>query len=114
MARLTPRYRDQPWPRTTEPGRRAGLGCAMSNTIAVVIAVIGILALFVAAGALFAVLRKAGNQTIPGSQETAMDRGSVSPELAAEAERRAAEADRAAERRLEAAGRAADQIRGSA
>ena len=54
----------------------------MSNTIAVVIAVIGILALFVAAGALFAVVRKAGNRTIPGSQETATGRGSVSPELA--------------------------------
>ena len=39
----------------------------MSNTIAVVIAVIGILALFVAAGALFAVVRKTGNRTIPGS-----------------------------------------------
>src|SRR5690348_10401846 len=86
----------------------------MSNTIAVVIAVIGILALFVAAGALFAVLRKAGNRTIPESQETATDRGSVSPELAAEAERRAAEADRAAERRLEEADRAAEQTRASA
>src|SRR5262245_30362720 len=114
MARLTPRYRDQPWPRTMEPGPRAGLGCAMSNTIAVVIAVIGILALFVAAGALFAVVRKAGNRAIPRSQETAAGRRSASPELAAEAERRAAEADRAAERRLEEAGRAADQTRASA
>jgi len=87
----------------------------MSNTIAVVIAVIGILALFVAAGALFAVVRKAGNRTSPGSQETtATGRGSVSPELAAEAERRVAEADRAAERRLEEAGRAAEQMRASA
>jgi len=50
----------------------------MSNTIAVVIAVIGILALFVAAAALFAVVRKAGNRTIPESQETATGRGSVS------------------------------------
>ena len=83
----------------------------MSNTIAVVIAVIGILALFVAAGALFAVVRKTGNRMVPARQETATGQGSVSPELAAEAERRAAEADRAAERRLEEAGRAADQMR---
>src|SRR5499427_4108032 len=86
----------------------------MSNTIAVVIAVIGILALFVAAGALFAVVRKTGNRMVPASQETATGQGSVSPELAAEAERRAAEADRAAERRLEEGSRAADQIRASA
>jgi ribonuclease Y len=86
----------------------------MSNAIAVVIAVIGILALFVAAGALFAVLRKAGNRTIPGSQETAAAGGSARPELAAGAERRAAEADRTAERHIEEAGRAADQIRASA
>jgi len=86
----------------------------MSNTIAVVIAVIGILALFVAAGALFAVVRKTGNRTIPGSQETATGRGPVSPELAAEAERSAAEADRAAKRRLEEAGTAAEQTRASA
>jgi ribonucrease Y len=86
----------------------------MSNTIAVIIAVIGILALFVAAGALFAVVRKTGNRTVPGSQETATGRGSVNPQLAAGAERRAAEADRAAERRLEEAARAADQMRASA
>ena len=86
----------------------------MSNTIAVVIAVIGILALFIAAGALFAVVRKAGNRTIPGNQEAAAGRGPVSPELAADAERRAAEADRAAELRLEEASRAADQMRASA
>ena len=86
----------------------------MSNTIAVIIAVIGILALFVAAGALFAVVRKTGNRMVPARQETATGQGSVSPELAAEAERRAAEADRAAERRLEEAGRAADQMRASA
>ncbi len=86
----------------------------MSNTIAVVIAVIGILALFVAAGALFAVVRKAGNRTIPVNQEAAAGRGPVSPELAADAERRAAEADRAAELRLEEASRAADQMRASA
>ena len=61
----------------------------MSNTIAVVIAVIGILALFAVAGALFAVVRKAGNRTVPAPQETAAH-SSVSPELAAEAERRAA------------------------
>jgi ribonuclease Y len=85
----------------------------MSNTIAVVIAVIGILALFAVAGALFAVVRKAGNRTVPAPQETAAH-SSVSPELAAEAERRAAEAGRAAERRLEEADRAAEQIRASA
>jgi ribonuclease Y len=85
----------------------------MSNTIAVVIAVIGILALFAVAGALFAVVRKAGNRTVPAPQET-VAHSSVSPELAAEAERRAAEAGRAAERRLEEADRAAEQIRASA
>ena len=85
----------------------------MSNTIAVVIAVIGILALFAVAGALFAVVRKAGNRTVPAPQET-VAHSSVSPELTAEAERRAAEAGRAAERRLEEADRAAEQIRASA
>ena len=86
----------------------------MSNTIAVVIAVIGILALFAVAGALFAVVRKAGNRTVPAPQEIAAAHSSVSPELAAEAERRAAEAGRAAERRLEEADRAAEQIRAGA
>ena len=86
----------------------------MSNTIAVVIAVIGILALFAVAGALFAVVRKAGNRTVPAPQEIAAAHSSASPELAAEAERRAAEAGRAAERRLEEAGQAAEQIRASA
>ena len=62
----------------------------MSNTIAVIIAVIGILALFVAAGALFAVVRKTGNRMVPAGQETATGQSPVSPELAAEAERRAA------------------------
>jgi ribonuclease Y len=86
----------------------------MSNTIAVVIAVIGILALFAVAGALFAVVRKAGNRTVPAPQEIAVAQSSASPEVAAEAERRVAEAGRAAERRLEEAGRAAEQIRASA
>jgi ribonuclease Y len=86
----------------------------MSNTIAVVIAVIGILALFAATAALFAVARKAGNRTVPAPQEIPAAHSSVSPELAAEAERRAAEAGRAAERRLDEASRAADQIRAGA
>ena len=43
----------------------------MSNAIAVVILVIGILALFAAAGALYAVGRKAGNRTVPAPQEIA-------------------------------------------
>ncbi|HET7243454.1 MAG TPA: ribonuclease Y [Streptosporangiaceae bacterium] len=86
----------------------------MSNTIAVVIAVVGILALFAVAGALFAVVRKAGNRAVPAPQEIAVTHSSVSPELAAEAERRAAEAGRAAERRIEEADRAAEQIRASA
>jgi ribonuclease Y len=86
----------------------------MSNTIAVAIAVIGILALFAAAAALFAVLRKAGNRTVPAPHEIAASPGSASPELSAEAEHRAAEAGLAAERRLEEAGRTADQIRASA
>jgi ribonuclease Y len=86
----------------------------MSNTIAVVIAVIGILALFAATAALFAVARKAGNRTVPAPQEIPAAHSTVSPELAAEAERRAAEAGRAAERRLDEASRAADQIRAGA
>jgi len=86
----------------------------MSDTIAVVIAVIGILALFAVAAALFAVVRKAGNRTVPAPQEAAATHPSVSPELAAEAERRVSEAGRAAERRLEEAGRAAEQIRADA
>jgi ribonuclease Y len=86
----------------------------MSNTIAVVIAVIGILALFAVAGALFAVVRKAGNRAVPAPQEIAVAHPTVSPEVAAEAERRAAEAGRAAERRLEEADRAAEQIRSGA
>jgi len=86
----------------------------MSNTIAVVIAVIGILALFAVAGALFAVLRKAGNRAIPEHREAATGRGPVSPELAAEAEPRSVEADHAAERRLDEAGKAADRILASA
>ena len=86
----------------------------MSNTLAVVIAVIGILALFAVAGALFAVVRKAGNRTVPAPQEIAVAHSSASPELAAEAERRVAEASRTAERRLEEADRAAEQIRASA
>jgi ribonucrease Y len=85
----------------------------MSNTIAVAIAVIGILALFAAAGAMFAVLRKAGNRTVPAPQEPAAQ-ASSSPELSAEADRRAADAVRAAEQRLEEAGRAAGEIRASA
>jgi ribonuclease Y len=76
--------------------------------------VIGILALFAAAGALFAVLRKAGNRTVPAPHEIAASPGSASPELSAEAEHRAAEVGLAAERRLEEAGRTADQIRASA
>src|SRR5258708_34215529 len=86
----------------------------MSNTIAVVIAVIGLLALFAGAGALFAVVRKAGNRAVPAPQESAAAHSSVSPELAAESERLAAEAGRAAERRLEEARRAAEQIRSGA
>jgi ribonucrease Y len=85
----------------------------MSNTIAVAILVIGILALFAAAAAMFAVLRKAGNRTVPASHDAAVP-ASSSPELSAEAERRATEAIRAAERRLEEADRAAEQIRASA
>jgi len=83
----------------------------MSNTIAVVI---GILALFAAAGALFAVLRKAGNRAVPAPHEVAAAPVSASPQLSAEAKRRTAESAHAAERRLEEAGRAADQIRASA
>jgi ribonuclease Y len=85
----------------------------MSNTIAVAILVIGIIALFAAAGAMFAVLRKAGHRSVPVPHDAAVPTSS-SPELSAEAERRATEAIRAAERRLEEADRAADQIRASA
>jgi ribonucrease Y len=85
----------------------------MSNTIAVAILVIGVLALFAAAGAMFAVLRKAGHRAVPASHDAAVPTSS-SPELSAEAERRATEVIRAAERRLEEADRAAEQIRASA
>ena len=76
----------------------------MSNTIAVVIAVIGILALFAAAGALFAVFRKAGNHAVPAPHDVTTVHGSAAPELSAEAEqplvmtRARAPAARAAER----------------
>jgi ribonucrease Y len=88
----------------------------MSNTIAVVIAVIGLLALFAAVGALFA-LRTSRSQPAVAQQETAASDAARSPELAAEAEQRIAEADRAAaqaQRQLEDASRAADQVRASA
>ena len=88
MARLTLATGISPGSAPRSQGPRAGLRCAMSNTIAVVIAVIGILALFAVAGALFAVVRKAGNRPVPARQETAAADSSVSPELAAEAERR--------------------------
>jgi flagellar basal body-associated protein FliL len=65
----------------------------MSNAIAVVIAVIGILALFAAAGALFLALRKSGSHPVAARQEAAAGEAALSPELAAEAERRIAEAD---------------------
>ena len=55
----------------------------MSNTIAVVIAVIGILALFAAAGALFAVFRKAGNHAVPAPHDVTTVHGSADPELSA-------------------------------
>ena len=89
----------------------------MSNAIAVVIAVIGILALFAAAGALFVVMRKSASHPVAAQQETAAGEAALSPELAAEAERRIAEADLVAaqaQRQLEDAGRAADQVRTSA
>jgi ribonuclease Y len=89
----------------------------MSNAIAVVIAVIGILALFAAAGALFVVMRKSASHPVAAQQETGAGEGALSPELAAEAERRIAEADLVAaqaQRQLEDAGRAADQVRTSA
>jgi ribonuclease Y len=89
----------------------------MSNTIAVVIAVIGILALFAAAGALFAALRTSRSQPAVAQQETAASDAALSPELTAEAEQRIAEADRVAaqaQRQLEDASRTADQARASA
>jgi ribonucrease Y len=89
----------------------------MSNAIAVVIAVIGILALFAAAGALFLALRKSGSHPVAARQEAAAGEAALSPELAAEAERRIAEADLVAaqaQRQLEEADRAANQVRASA
>jgi ribonucrease Y len=89
----------------------------MSNTIAVVIAVVGILALFAAAGAFFVVLRKSGSHPVVARQETAVSDAARSPELAAEAERRIAEADLVAaqaQRQLDDASRTADQVRASA
>ena len=89
----------------------------MSNTIAVVIAVIGILALFAAAGALFAALRKSGSHPVAARQETAASDAAHTPELAVDSERRIAEADLVAaraQRQLEDASRTADQVRASA
>jgi ribonuclease Y len=89
----------------------------MSNTVAVAIAVIGILALFAAAGALFAAMRKSGSHPIAARQQAATTEGTSSPELAAETERRISEADLVAaqaQRQLEEAGRTADQVRASA
>jgi ribonuclease Y len=89
----------------------------MSNTIAVVIAVIGIFALFAAAGALLVVLRRSGAHPVRARSEAATGEGTLSPELAAEAERRIAEADLVsaqAQRQLEDAGRTASQVRASA
>src|SRR5215470_16567878 len=89
----------------------------MSNTIAVVIAVIGILALFAAAGALLVVLRRSGAHPVTARPEAATAEGALSPELSAEAERRIAEADLVAgqaQRQLEEAGRAAGQVRANA
>ncbi len=89
----------------------------MSNAVAVVIAVIGILALFAAAGALFLALRKSGSHPVAARQEAAAGEPALSPELAAEAERRIAEADLVAaqaQRQLEEADRAANQVRASA
>src|SRR5215469_6586035 len=90
----------------------------MSNTIAVVIAVIGILALFAAAGALFVVLRKSASHPVTARREAATGEGTLSPELAAEAERRIAEADlvatqaqQAAEAQLQATKAEAGQLR---
>ena len=89
----------------------------MSNTVAVLIAVIGILALFAAAGALVVALRKSGSQPIAARREAVAGEGTPSPELAGEAGRRIAEAGLVAEqaqRQLEEAGRTADQVRASA
>jgi ribonuclease Y len=89
----------------------------MSNTVAVLIAVIGILALFGAAGALFVALRKSGSQLVAARRDVAATEGTPSPELTGEAERRIAEAGLVAEQaqhQLEEAGRTADQVRASA
>jgi len=89
----------------------------MSNTIAVVIAVIGILALFAAAGALFVVLRKSASHPVTARQEAATGEGTLSPELAGEAERRIAEADLVAtqaQRQLEDRGQGGGEDQGRA
>jgi ribonucrease Y len=89
----------------------------MSNTVAVLIAVIGILALFAAAGALFVALRKSGSQLVASRRDATVSEGTPSPELTGEAKRRIAEAGLVAEQaqhQLEEAGRTADQVRASA
>src|SRR5947209_6200404 len=89
----------------------------MSNTIAVVIALMGIVALFAAAGAVLIALRKSGSHPAPLRSANGAGEITVSPELAAEAERRMAEADLVAEqvqRQLDEASRTADQVRASA
>src|SRR5215470_11913598 len=92
----------------------------MSNTIAVVIAVIGILALFAAAGALLVVLRRSGTHPVTARPEAATGDGALSPELAAEAQIRAtkeeagqlrADLERREARLAEREGRLDDELR---
>jgi ribonuclease Y len=89
----------------------------MSSTVALVVAMIGLLALIAAAGALIVTVRRSPGRAgaLPGAVgEPASEAG---PELGTEAHRDPAEAGRAAEQarqRLEDAGRAADQIRADA
>ena len=91
----------------------------MSSTVALVVAVIGFLALLAAAGALVVTMRRSparGAGAVPPGT-AAGPAMATHPELGAEAQRHLAEASQAAEQarqRLEEAGRAAGQIRADA
>ena len=89
----------------------------MSSTAALVVAVIGLLALLAAAGVMVIAVRRSPRAAGATTAGPASEPANASPEFGAEPQRHLAEADRAAEQarqRLEDAGRAADQIRADA
>src|ERR1700729_2235925 len=102
MAGMTPRSRVTPGTTPWCRGRRAGLGCAMSSTISLVIGAVGLLA---AVFALIVVLRR----------PPARDQPAVAAAPAAEpAGVESASVTAAVQRTLEEAGQEADQVRARA